>query len=100
MRPAESPRCPVCRATFRRQRICPRCGADLTILMCLAGQSWQARQAARAALRSGDLEAARQHAAHAQQLCDSPAGRSLLSFATSLQHVMWRVGSFAPSAPQ
>jgi predicted amidophosphoribosyltransferase len=36
-------RCPVCRTAFRRQRICPRCGADLYRLMWLAIRSWQRR---------------------------------------------------------
>jgi len=94
---AQSPRCPACQARFRRQRTCTRCGADLTILMRLAGQSWLARQAARAALRTGNLDAAQRLAGHAQQLCDTPTGQSLLAFTTCAKRVVSALGNLTPT---
>ena len=91
------PRCPVCQAQFRRQRTCARCGADLTILMRLVGQSWLARRAARAALRAGNLDAAHRFASRAQQLCDTPAGRSLLAFATCTKRAVSALGTLTPT---
>lgn len=88
-----SPRCPVCQARFRGQRDCTRCGADLTALMRLAGLSWLARRAARAALRAGDLDAARRLAARAQRLCDTPAGQSLLAFVVGTQRAAAALGA-------
>jgi hypothetical protein len=90
---AEAPQCPVCRARFRQQRTCPRCGADLAVLMGLAGESFLARRDARAALRRGDLTNAHDLAQQAQQLCDTPPGRSLLAFAASLRHVLGALGT-------
>jgi len=69
--------CPVCKAGFRRVVHCPRCGADLSILMTLAARAYQARQAARRALCRGHLRRARQSARHAQSLHATPAGRRL-----------------------
>ena len=94
----DSLRCPVCRARFRRQADCPRCGADLNVLMALAARSWQLRQAARKAIRSGDLDAAAQLADQAQQLCDTGAGRSLAALAAWVNHVLNRLGSLKPAA--
>ena len=94
---AQAPQCPVCQARFRRQRTCTRCGADLTILMRLAGQSWLARQAARAALRAGNLDAAQRLAGHAQQLCYTPIGQSLLAFTTGAKRVVSILGTLTPT---
>ena len=93
--PAEAPQCPVCQARFRRQRSCPRCGADLTALMRLGGQAWLARQAARAAIRAGDLDSAGRLAHRAQQLCHTPAGQSLLTFTAATQRVLAALGTIA-----
>jgi hypothetical protein len=90
---AEAPQCPVCRARFRQERTCPRCGADLAVLMGLAGESFLARRAARAALRQGDLAKAHDLAQRAQQLCDTAPGRSLVAFAASLRHVLGALGT-------
>jgi len=89
----QTPRCPVCRAGFRQQSTCPRCGANLAVLMRLAGRSYLARQAARAALRDGDLPRARELACRAQRLCETAAGRSLATFATCMDHVLASLGT-------
>ncbi len=93
---AQRPRCPVCQARFRRDRTCTRCGADLTILMRLVGQSWSARRAAQTALRAGDLDAAGRLADRAQQFCDTPAGRSLLAFTRCAERVVGVLGALRP----
>ena len=77
--------CPVCKARFRRVVHCPRCGADLSILMSLASRAYQARRAARRALCQGDLRRARQSARHAQSLHATPAGRRLQQLTTILE---------------
>jgi len=89
----DSSRCPVCKAAFRGRETCPRCGTDLAVLMHLAGRAHLDRQAARAAVRSGDLSAAAALARRAQGFCDTPAGRSLASFIDALAHVLTRLGT-------
>ena len=69
--------CPVCRARFRGEPICPRCGADLSPLMRLAARSWHARQETRRLLSTGATEQARDRIELAQQLHATPAGRRL-----------------------
>jgi len=65
--------------------------------MRLVGQSWLARRAARAALRAGDLDAALRLAERAQQLHDTPAGRSLLAFVGCLRRVVGAMGALQPA---
>jgi len=93
MSAAEPLKCPVCRAAFRQERRCPRCGADLTVLMRLVGRSFLARQAARAALRQGDLRRAGELARRAQQLQDTHAGRSLALLAAWTDHIVRSLGT-------
>ena len=69
--------CPVCRARFRAQRHCPRCGADLGPLMSLAARAFVLRRQSRQALRDGDLARADALVREAQRLRDTPAGRRL-----------------------
>ena len=73
----QTPHCPVCRARFRAERHCRRCGADLSALMVLAAKAFLLRQAARQALRDGRFEDSNQLAVKAQRLCDTRAGRQL-----------------------
>ena len=80
----QSLRCPVCRAGFRGQSACSRCGADLTPLMTLVARAFGARQLARRALDGGDLNGARALADKAQRLCDTPPGRKLARFVADL----------------
>ena len=93
------PRCPVCRAQFRRQQTCPRCGADLAVLMHLAGRSFLARRAARAALREGNLHEAGELARQAQKLCGTDSGRSLATFTDWMDHVLKRLGTLQRNGP-
>jgi hypothetical protein len=65
--------------------------------MRLVGQSWLARQAARIALRTGNLDAAQCLAGHAQQLCDTPTGQSLLAFTTCAKRVISTLGTLTPT---
>lgn len=69
--------CPVCRARFRGEPLCTRCGADLLPLMRLAARSWHERQEARRALAIGASEQARKRIEMAQKLHATPAGRRL-----------------------
>jgi predicted amidophosphoribosyltransferase len=50
-------RCPTCRTPWRGVTICPRCGSDLSAIMCVAAKAWELREAARAALYAGDRPA-------------------------------------------
>jgi hypothetical protein len=89
---AETPlKCPVCEARFRRERRCPRCGADLFPLMLLAAKSFLLRQAGREALRAGDARGAHELARQAQALCDTPRGRRLFTFTRWVRHVLQRL---------
>jgi len=72
-------RCPVCQARFRGERLCSRCGADLTQLMSLAAGAWRLRDAARRALAVGQFEQAANYARQAQSLQWTQAGESLLT---------------------
>jgi hypothetical protein len=74
---AESVRCPVCQARFRRGAICSRCGADLTPLMLLVARAYSLRQAARQALQAGDEQAALAAAEAAQDLHATSQGSLL-----------------------
>ena len=60
--------CPVCSAKFRDRTACPRCRTDLSALMRVAARAWVARQRCRAALLAGDLDAATNWSAVADQL--------------------------------
>ncbi len=59
-------RCPVCRARFRGDITCSRCGAGLRRLMELAMQAFRLRERARSALDAGDLTSATRHIDRAQ----------------------------------
>ena len=69
--------CPACRARFREQQLCSRCGADLGPLMLLAAKAFLLRQSSRAALRSGDFQNSHKLAKEAQKLCATQIGHSL-----------------------
>ncbi len=70
-------RCPVCRARFRSERACLRCGADLGPLMELAVRAFLLRRAAQEALSAGNFEAASELAASAQRTCFTARGERL-----------------------
>jgi hypothetical protein len=82
--------CPVCGARFRGAAVCPRCGADLTVLMRLQVRAYRLREAARRALLEGDAARARAAAAEAQRLHRTAAGRRLERLAAWLEAVAAR----------
>ena len=75
--------CPVCKAGFRGEAECPRCGADLTPLMLLSAHAYRLRQTARRALEAGDFETALTSAYRAENLHSTGPGR-LLQFISML----------------
>jgi hypothetical protein len=76
--------CPVCRARFRGASECPRCGADLRILMLLQVQAWRLRQAARRAILEGNLPRALGLSSAAEAIYHTPAGKRLKSLSSWL----------------
>lgn len=84
MSAAKPLQCPVCRARFRGSDQCDRCGTDLARLMDLVATSFALRRAARAALRVGRFDRARQLADDAEHLHATPAGLRLRRLAALL----------------
>jgi len=84
------PQCPVCRARFRGQTACPRCGADLSRLMFVAACAQRLRRRARQALCEGHYRAALELAAEAQNLHCTPRGHKLAQIARLLDMVSIR----------
>ena len=74
-------RCPACRAPWRAEATCPRCGADLAVVMRLAVRAWALREAARAALLAGGAAEALAMARPAYALEQTPRARRLLALA-------------------
>jgi hypothetical protein len=75
-------RCPTCRAPWRGAPVCPRCGADLALLMRLAVKAWQLREEARTALWAGGRPAEAVALARAAcQLHETERGQGLLTLA-------------------
>lgn len=70
--------CPVCRAKFRGQKECPRCQADLSMIMFLSARAQLYRQKARQALYALNFKKARNLAAAAQKAHATETGRRLL----------------------
>jgi hypothetical protein len=69
--------CPVCRAQFRQQRSCFRCGADLSRLMSLAAKAFILRKFSRKALHKCDFEHSHQLAIAAQKTHPTLTGHRL-----------------------
>ncbi len=74
-------RCPACRAPWRAEATCPRCGADLAPLMHLAARAWALRETAREALLAGEGAAALRLARAAYALERAPGAQRLLALA-------------------
>ena len=74
-------RCPVCRAGFRAEPECRRCGADLSPLLRLAAASYGLREKARDHLLAGRPHLALEPAEHAQALHSTPTGEALVRLA-------------------
>ena len=83
LRPASAAlACPTCRAAWRGVATCPRCGADLTVLMQVARRAWDLRQAVRTALCAGNQAAEALALVRAAcQLHTTPYGQRLLALA-------------------
>lgn len=77
-------RCPVCRAPFRQQRSCSRCGADLSRLMTLAAKAFTLRQFSRTALHHSDFAQSHKLAAAAQKIHPTLGGHRLSLLASWL----------------
>lgn len=73
--------CPTCRAPWREQTECPRCGSDLAPLMRVAAAAWRHRAAAADALAGGLWGEALHHAREANRLQRTEAGDDLLLIA-------------------
>ena len=70
-------RCPVCKAGFRSQTTCSRCGADLSRLMRLVAGAYHLRTRARRALAQHRYQEAHELAHQAEVLHSTPLGRKL-----------------------
>lgn len=81
MRDADTLHCPVCRARFRENLQCSRCGADLKPLMTLVLKSHIACEDARIAILNGDYQAALTLASAAQTLYRTERSKRLFHLA-------------------
>ena len=79
--------CPVCKAGFRGERECPRCGSDLSSLMAIAAEAYRFRRMARQALCSRRYDAALRSAEKAQSLQETELGRRMVVVARALSMV-------------
>lgn len=79
-----TPRCPACRAPWRGQTTCRRCGADLEPVMRVAMAAWRSRKTAREAIARGDAEGALAAAGEAIRLERTDAALRLLVLAAAL----------------
>ena len=79
-------KCPVCRAGFRGEPVCSRCGADLEPLMALVMKAYLLRRAAKQALAAGKTARATSLAAAAQETCFTNQGERLRLLTLWLTH--------------
>ena len=77
-------RCPTCRAPWREQPECSRCGSDLTPLMHVSAEAWRHRTAAAALLAGERWSDALHHVREANRLHRTDAGDDLLLLARLL----------------
>ena len=77
-------RCPTCRAPWREQPECSRCGSDLAPLMRLSAEAWRSRAAAAASLAGRRWNEAIHHAREANRFQRTQAGDDLLLIARLL----------------
>lgn len=90
MNASVEPQCPVCKARFRGQRQCSRCGTDLSRLMRVMAQAYQLRYQARQALREARYRTAYELAAEAQNLHHTALGQKMMLVARVLDMVSVR----------
>ena len=77
-------RCPTCRAPWREQLECSRCGSDLAPLMRLSAEAWRHRTAAAGSLAGERWSEALDHAREANRLHRTQSGDDLLLLARLL----------------
>jgi hypothetical protein len=77
MKTIDDLRCPVCKASFRSQTTCSRCGADLSRLMRLVANAYHLRARARQALMQRRYQEAHELAQQAEAQHSTPIGRKL-----------------------
>lgn len=74
-------RCPACRARFKEETICYRCGADLSALLAIEAEAAAREREAVALLVAGQWIEARRAADRALALQYSPLAASVRDFA-------------------
>lgn len=74
-------RCPVCRARFKEEPVCYRCGADLSALLAIEAEAAALEQRAIAWLEAGQPWAARRTAEQVLALQYSPLAAAVQGFA-------------------
>ena len=74
-------RCPVCRARFKGEAVCYRCGADLSVLLAIEAEAAEWERETVAMLAAGDWIAARRAADQALALQHSPLAAAARDFA-------------------
>ncbi len=77
-------RCPVCRARFKGETTCYRCGADLTVLLHIETLAHQRQRIAFQQLMQGDFQGAEWAARAALQWQQEPLTQALLGFIQQL----------------
>ena len=71
-------RCPVCRARFKDEPVCYRCGADLSVLLAIEAEVAALEQRAVALLGTGEWIEAHRTAERALALQSSPLAAAVL----------------------
>jgi len=74
-------RCPVCRARFRDEAVCYRCGADLSVLLAIEAEAAELEREAMTLLAAGQWIEARQAANRVLALQYSPLAAAVRDFA-------------------
>jgi len=78
-------KCPTCRAAWREEPECARCGSDLEPLMRVAAAAFHHRTAATEALAVGRWNEALDHAMEANRLHQTERGDALVLVARLVQ---------------
>ena len=74
-------RCPVCRARFKEEPVCYRCGADLSMLLAIEAEATAWEREAVALLAAGEWIRARRAADQVLALRHSPRAVAARDFA-------------------
>lgn len=74
-------RCPVCRARYKDDPVCQRCGADLGSLLAIEAEAAALERRAVLLLEASEFGEARRTADHALALQYSPLARAVRDFA-------------------